>query len=68
MWMLTDYPGGIVRVLPFRGHRAGDVLQAAFAGVGAMVFGFAGDEEARFLNPQAASEIRVITATDWDAA
>jgi hypothetical protein len=34
MSMLTDYPGGVVRVLPFRGHRVGDILQAAFAGLG----------------------------------
>ena len=68
MSMLTDYPGGIVRVLPFRGHRTGDVLQAAFAGLGPVLFGFAGDEEARFFYAQAASEVGVIAATDWDAA
>ena len=68
MSMLTDYPGGIVRVLPFRGHRAGDVVQAAFAGLGPALFGFAGDEEARFFYAQAASEVGVIAATDWDAA
>jgi hypothetical protein len=66
--MLTDYPGGIVRVLPFRGHRAGDVLQAAFAGLGPILFGFAGDEEANFFYAQAASEVGVIAVTDWDAA
>ena len=68
MSMLTDYPGGVVRVLPFRGHRAGDVLQAVFAGVGPALFGFAGDEEAKFFYAQAASEVGVIAATDWDAA
>jgi hypothetical protein len=68
MSMLTDYPGGIVRVLPFRGHRVGDVIQAAFAGLGPALFGFAGDEEASFFYAQAASEVGVIAATDWDAA
>jgi hypothetical protein len=68
MSMLTDYPGGLVRVLPFRGHRAGDVLQAAFAGLGPALFGFAGDDEAKFFYAQAASEAGVIAATDWDAA
>jgi hypothetical protein len=68
MSMLTDYPGGVVRVLPFRGHRTGDVLQAAFAGLGPLLFGFAGDEEAKFFYAQAASEVAVIAATDWDAA
>jgi hypothetical protein len=67
MSMLTDYPGGVVRVLPFRGHRAGDILQAAFAGLGPVLFGFAGDEEAKFFYAQAASEVGVIAATDWDA-
>jgi hypothetical protein len=68
MSMLTDYPGGVFRLLPFRGHRAGDVLQAAFAGFGPAVFGFAGDEEAKFFYAQAASEAAVIAGTDWDAA
>jgi hypothetical protein len=68
MSMFTDYPGGVVRVLPFRGHRAGDVVQAAFAGFGPALFGFAGDEEAKFFYAQAASEVGVIAATDWDAA
>ena len=68
MSMLTDYPGGVVRVLPFRGHRTGDVLQAALAGLGPTLFGFAGDDEAKFFYAQAASEVGVIAATDWDAA
>jgi hypothetical protein len=68
MSMLTDYPGGVFRLLPFRSHRAGDVLQAAFAGFGPAVFGFAGDEEAKFFYAQAASEAAVIAGTDWDAA
>jgi hypothetical protein len=68
MAMLTDYPGGVVRMLPFRGHRVGDVLQAAFAGLGPALFGFDDDEEAKFFYAQAASEVGVIAATDWDAA
>jgi hypothetical protein len=66
--MNVCYPGGVVRLLPFRGHRAGDVLQAAFAGFGPAVFGFAGAKEARFFYAQAASEAEVIAGTDWDAA
>ena len=50
------------------GHRTGDVLQAALAGLGPALFGFAGDEEAKFFYAQAASEVAVIAATDWDAA
>jgi hypothetical protein len=68
MSMLTDYPGGVVRVLPFRGHRTGDMLQAAFAGFGPALFGFAAHEDAKLFYAQAASEVGVIAATDWDAA
>jgi hypothetical protein len=67
MSMLTDYPGGLLRILPFRGHRAGDIMQAALAGMGPVLFGFAGDKEANFFYGQAASEAGVIAATDWDA-
>lgn len=68
MSMLTDYPGGVVRALSFRGHRTGDIGQAALAGLGPVLFGFASDPEATFFYGQAASEAAVIAATDWDAA
>src|SRR5436190_14823694 len=67
MSMLTDYPGGLLPVLSFRGHRNADVLQAALAGAGPMLFGFAGDREAAYFYAQAASEAGVVAATDWDA-
>jgi hypothetical protein len=68
MSMLTDYPGGIFRTLSFRAHRTGDIVQAALAGVGPLLFGFSGDPEAKFFYGQAASEAGVIATTDWDAA
>ena len=68
MSLLTDYPGGVVRTLSFRAHRTGDIVQAALAGLGPVLFGFAGDEEAKYFYGQAASEVGVIAATDWDAA
>jgi hypothetical protein len=68
MSMLTDYPGGLFRVISFRGHRTGDIIQAALAGLGPIVMGFAGDPEARYFYGQAASEAGVIAATDWNAA
>ena len=67
MSMLTDYPGGIWKVLPFRGHRIGDIAQAGLAGFGPAIFGFAGEDEANFFYGQAASEVGVIAATDWNA-
>ena len=68
MSMLTDYPGGLVRTISFRGHRTGDIVQAALAGLGPLLMGFAGDPEARYFYGQAASEAGVIAATDWNAA
>jgi len=68
MSMMTDYPGGVWRRLSFKGHRNGDVGQALLAGLGPILMGFAGDREASFFYGQAASEVGVIAATDWDAA
>jgi hypothetical protein len=68
MSMLTDYPGGVFRTLSFRTHRTGDVVQAALAGLGPVLFGFGNDPEAKYFYGQAASEAGVIAATDWDAA
>jgi hypothetical protein len=68
MSLLTDYPGGAWRTLSFKGHRTGDIGQAALAGLGPVLFGFAGDPEARFFYGQALSEVGVIATTDWNAA
>lgn len=43
-------------------------MQAALAGVGPALFGFARAPEANFFYGQALSEAGVIAATDWDAA
>jgi hypothetical protein len=68
MSLLTDYPGGLWPALSFKTHRAMDVGQAVLAGCGPLLFGFAGTPEARTFYAQAASEVGVIAATDWDAA
>jgi hypothetical protein len=68
MSMLTDYPGGVYRALSFRGHRMGDIMQAAVAGLGPILMGFGSDPEATYFYGQAASEAGVIAATDWNAA
>src|SRR5205085_694363 len=65
--MLTNYPGGVFRALSFRAHRTGDIIQAALAGLGPVLLGFAKEPEAQFFYGQAASEVAVIAATDWDA-
>jgi hypothetical protein len=68
MSLLTDYPGGVWRKLSFKTHRTGDIVQAALAAAGPALFGFGSDPEARYFYGQAASEVGVIAATDWDAA
>jgi hypothetical protein len=43
------------------------VVQAALAGFGPVLLGFANDPEARTFYGQAMSEVGVIAATDWHA-
>lgn len=66
MSLLTNYPGGVFRILSFRAHRTGDIVQAALAGLGPMLMGFGHDREANYFYGQAVSEAGVIAATDWD--
>lgn len=68
MSMMTNYPGGVVRRLSFKAHRTGDMIQAALAGLGPVLFGFSDEPEAKYFYSQAMSEVGVIAATDWDAA
>jgi len=67
MSMLTDYPGGIWRQISFKTHGTLDLWQAALAGFGPMLFGFAGTPEARTFHYQALSEIGVVSMTDWNS-
>jgi hypothetical protein len=67
MSLLTDYPGGLWRKISFPMHGALDVVQAGVAGLGPVLMGFGGDEEARTFYGQAVSEVGVIAATDWHA-
>jgi hypothetical protein len=64
--LLTDYPGGIWRKIPFRTHGMIDVGQAALAGFGPLLFGFAHNPDAQLFYSQATSEIGVVAATDWE--
>ena len=68
MSLLTDYPGGVAPTLSFRAHRAGDIAQAALAGLGPILLGFGRGPEAAYFYGQALSTAGVIAATDWDAA
>ncbi len=68
MSLFTDYPGGVWRKLSFKTHGTMDVVQAALAGIGPVLFGFGNEDEARAFYGQAMSEVGVIAATDWNAA
>ena len=67
MSLLTRYPGGVWPTLSFKTHRTGDMVQAALAGLGPLLFGFSDTAEATYFYGQALSEVGVIAATDWDA-
>ena len=64
--MATDYPGGVWRKISFQTHGVLDMIQAALAGFGPLLFGFAGTGDAKPFYAQAASEVGVIAATDWN--
>jgi hypothetical protein len=66
--LMTDYPGGVFRTLSFKTHRTMDWIQAGLAGFGPVMLGFADSGDALPFYGQAASEVGVIAATDWDAA
>ena len=66
--LMTDYPGGVFKTISFKTHRTMDWMQAGLAGFGPLLLGFGGDPEAAPFYSQAASEVGVIAATDWDAA
>ena len=53
--------------MSFKAHGAMDVVQAGLAGLGPGLLGFGDEPEAAFFYAQAASEVAVIAATDWDA-
>lgn len=65
--LLTDYDGNGRKPISFKLHGTLDAVQAATAAAGPMLHGFAGEPEAVFFYGQAANEVAVIAATDWDA-
>jgi hypothetical protein len=66
--LLTNYPGGVFKTLSYKTHRTMDWIQAGLAGLGPVLMGFGDDAEAAPFYAQAASEVGVIAATDWEAA
>src|SRR3954463_12125389 len=66
--LFCDYPGGVWPLFSFKTHGLLDVVQAAMAGAGPSVLGFASEPEAQFFHGQALSEVGVVAATDFAAA
>src|ERR671936_691009 len=65
--LTTDYPGGVWKRISFKTHGMLDCVQAALAGIGPILFGFSREPEAKPFYTQAASQVGVIAATDWNA-
>jgi hypothetical protein len=66
--LMTDYPGGVTRGISFKTHGMIDMLQGAMLALGPVLLGFADTDDARLFYGQAALEMGVVAATDWDAA
>jgi hypothetical protein len=65
--MLTDYPLGVKKVIPFETHGR---MDAAFAGASFMVpkfFGFEGTTAATIFKGNGFAESAVVGMTDWDS-
>jgi hypothetical protein len=66
--LMTDYPGGVMRAMSFKTHGMMDVMQAGMLAAGPALLGFGGTPEARMFYGQAALELAVVSATDWNAS
>lgn len=65
--VLTDYPGGGVKKISFRGHGKGDILQALAAAGLPSLLGFGNESAALPFRIQAMNEAMVIGITDFDS-
>jgi hypothetical protein len=65
--LMTDYQGTGDKPINFKMHGTLDAVQAATAAMAPMLHGFTGEPESAFFYGQAANEVAVIAATDWDA-
>ena len=66
--LFTNYPGGVARGMTFKMHGTMDVMQAGLLALGPTLLGFTRTKEADMFYGQAALEMGVVAATDWDAA
>lgn len=65
--LLTRYPGGLFPVMSFKTHGMMDAAQGTMLAAGPAMLGYADDPDAKLFYGQAALEMGVVAATDWDA-
>ena len=65
--MLTDYPGGVFKVMSYRNHGRIDMGIAGLTAVMPDMMQFADSKEARFFEIQAIAETAVAAMTDFEA-
>lgn len=65
--LFTDYPGGIVKAIPFETHGKVDLVQAATATLLPWLLGFGHKPQAAAFHLQAMNEIGVVDLTDWES-
>jgi hypothetical protein len=66
--LMTDYPGGVWRTIPFPTHGKIDAVQAAMAASVPAIGGFADEADSAWFYGQTVNEVGVITFTDWREA
>jgi hypothetical protein len=64
--LLTRYPGGVVPAMSFKMHGVMDAVQGTLLAVGPVLLGQQDDPDSRYFYGQAALEMGVVAATDWD--
>ena len=67
MSLMTKYPGGLVPAMSFKMHGIMDAVQGALLAAGPVLLGQQDDPDSRLFYGQAALEMGVVAATDWDA-
>ena len=65
--MLTRYPGGVFPAMSFKMHGMMDAMQGMLLAAGPVLLGQQDDPDSRYFYGQAALEMGVVAATDWDA-
>lgn len=66
--LMTRYPGGVIPAMSFKTHGMMDAVQGALLAAGPALLGHADDPDAKLFYGQAALEMSVVAATDWEAA